>query len=85
MLVEPGDILSAIFLTHAEEKKTFISVVVGLSLFLSVSPGQCQIPYLFGSLLSLSLSLALLCSSFSTIALFLSACLLLCLIRPRSD
>ena len=54
MLVEPGDILSAIFLTHAEEKETFILVLFGLSLFLSVSPGQCLIPYLLRSLFSLS-------------------------------
>ena len=30
MLVEPGDILSAIFLTRGEEKETFILVVFGL-------------------------------------------------------
>lgn len=34
MLVEPGDILSAIFLTHAEEKETFILVIFGLFLIL---------------------------------------------------
>lgn len=35
MLVEPGDILSAIFLTHAEEKEAFILVAVALLSFLA--------------------------------------------------
>lgn len=80
MLVEPGDILSAIFLTHAEERETFILVLFGPSLFFPASPGQCLIPYLL-----CSPTPTLFCSPFSTIALLLSARLLLGLISPRSD
>lgn len=70
MLVEPCDILSAISLTHAEERETFILVLFSLLL------RQCVIPYLLCSLLPLLLSFVL------YLALFISARLLLYQVKP---